>query len=105
MRVMAHVRPMSRTTSSPRAQTERMNILVLTRADVERLLPMAECIPVMAAALAALDRGQAYQPLRTLVQPPGAAGILVVMPSYLAAPGGRPAYGIKAVGVFPDNPA
>jgi ornithine cyclodeaminase/alanine dehydrogenase-like protein (mu-crystallin family) len=77
-------------------------VLILTHNDVERLLPMAECIELMAAALAALAGGEAYQPLRMIVRPPGAAGVMALMPAYKAAP--EPAYGLKAIGVFPGNP-
>ena len=77
-------------------------VLILAHTDVERLLPMAECIELMGAALAALARGEAYQPLRMIVRPPGAAGVMALMPAYKAVPG--PAYGLKAIGVFPGNP-
>lgn len=80
-----------------------MRLLVLNASDVERLLPMRECIEVMAEALAALARGQVHQPVRTMLHPPGAAGLLGLMPSYLS--GERPAYGLKAVCVFHGNVA
>jgi ornithine cyclodeaminase len=80
-----------------------MNILVLNHADVEQLLPIDECIPVMAEALAALARGDAHQPLRMVVRPPGAAGLMGLMPAYMA--GDRAAYGLKAVCIFPGNAA
>src|SRR5688572_8490416 len=80
-----------------------MKILVLSHADVESLLPMEECIDVMAEALAALARGESHQPLRLVVRPPGAVGILALMPAYAAAP--APTYGLKAVAVFPGNVA
>ncbi len=79
-----------------------MKILVLTQADVEELLPIRECIPVMADALADLARGSMYQPLRMVITPPGAAGDMALMPSYRS--GGRAAYGVKTVCVFPGNP-
>jgi ornithine cyclodeaminase len=77
-------------------------VLILTHSDVERLLPMKECVEVMAAALRALAEGQAHQPLRMIVRPPGAVGVMALMPAYSAAP--EPAYGLKAIGVFPANP-
>src|SRR6266545_7480428 len=80
-----------------------MNILILTHAEVEQLLPFDECIPVMAEALAALARGDAHQPLRMVVRPPGAAGLMGLMPAYMA--GERAAYGLKAVCIFPGNAA
>jgi len=47
-----------------------MSILILTHADVERLLPMSECINLMSDALSRLAKGQAHQPLRMIVRPP-----------------------------------
>jgi ornithine cyclodeaminase/alanine dehydrogenase-like protein (mu-crystallin family) len=78
-------------------------ILVLTHAEVEELLPVRDCIPVMAEALADLARGNVYQPLRMIITPPGAAGDMALMPSYRA--GERAAYGVKTVCFFPGNPA
>jgi ornithine cyclodeaminase len=80
-----------------------MPILVLTHAEVEQLLPMPECISVMESALAALARGEAHMPLRMVVRPPDAAGVMALMPSYKS--GGTPLYGLKAIGIFPQNPA
>ena len=89
-----------------------MPIVVLDAAAVAAALPMAECIPLMRQALLALSTGQVHQPLRTVVRPPAAAGLMALMPSYLAAdaaPGADPAlaeaaFGVKAVCVFPANP-
>lgn len=78
-------------------------VLILKHAEVEELLPIRECIPVMAEALADLAGGRVYQPLRMVVVPPGAAGDMALMPSYRA--GERAAYGVKTVCFFPDNPA
>lgn len=78
-----------------------MPFLVLTRDDVERLLPMGECVDVMAAALAALSRGEVEQPLRLVVAPPRARGLLALMPAHLA--GADEAYGFKAVAIFAGN--
>jgi ornithine cyclodeaminase/alanine dehydrogenase-like protein (mu-crystallin family) len=78
-----------------------VEILVLSAADVERLLPMAECIEVISEALARLARGEAFVPLRSIVQPPGLGGLLALMPGYVS--GGEPAFGYKAVAVFPGN--
>jgi alanine dehydrogenase len=70
--------------------------------DVRRLLPMPECIELMADALAALGRGEALQPLRTVVTLPDARGALYVMPAWSADP---PALAVKLVSVFPGNHA
>ena len=77
--------------------------LALSHADVERLLPMHECMDVMAGALADLARGDVIQPLRTMLRPPGHDDLMGLMPAYRAAP--TPAYGLKVVCVFPENPA
>jgi ornithine cyclodeaminase len=80
-----------------------MPLLILTHAEVEQLLPMDECLTVMESALAALARGQVHMPLRMVVRPPEAKGLMGLMPSYLA--GDRHVYGLKAICVFPQNPA
>jgi ornithine cyclodeaminase len=80
-----------------------MSILVLNHLEVEQLLPMPECIEVMAEALATLSAGQMYLPLRMVVRPPDAAGLMGLMPAYRS--GERAVYGLKAVCVFPGNSA
>jgi ornithine cyclodeaminase/alanine dehydrogenase-like protein (mu-crystallin family) len=80
-----------------------MKILVLDNRQIQELLPMEECIELMADALAALARGEVYQPLRTIVRPPEARGLLGLMPAYRA--GEQGAFGLKAICVFPGNPA
>ena len=79
-----------------------MKILVLDNRQIRELLPMAECIELMADALAALARGEVYQPLRTIVRPPDARGLLGLMPAYRT--GEQGAFGLKAICVFPENP-
>jgi ornithine cyclodeaminase len=78
-----------------------MKILILNHAEVEELLPMDACIAVMAEALTALAKGQVHQPLRMVVRPPAAAGLMGLMPAYIS--GDHAAYGLKAVCVFPQN--
>ena len=80
-----------------------MKILIVSQAEVERLLPMQICIDVMSDALIALAKGQIYLPLRMIVRPSDAAGLMALMPAYIS--GERAAYGVKVIGVFPDNPA
>jgi ornithine cyclodeaminase/alanine dehydrogenase-like protein (mu-crystallin family) len=77
-------------------------MLVLGYDDVSRLLPMEECIEVMEEALAALARGEMFFPLRFVVRPPDSAGFMGLMPSYRG--GERPAFGLKAINMIPDNP-
>jgi ornithine cyclodeaminase/alanine dehydrogenase-like protein (mu-crystallin family) len=80
-----------------------MNVLLLSHDEVVALLPMGECIPLMRAALVSLAEGLFHQPLRTIVRPPGAAGVMGLMPSYSS--GAHPAFGLKAICVFPGNAA
>lgn len=80
-----------------------MSVLILNHAEIEDLLPMAECIPLMADALRALTRGEMAQPLRMVISPAGAKGLLGLMPAHRS---GEPAaYGVKVIGIFPGNPA
>jgi len=64
---------------------------------------MAECLELMADALASLARGEVFQPLRTIIRPPDARGLLGLMPAYRH--GDRGAFGMKAICVFPENPS
>jgi ornithine cyclodeaminase len=80
-----------------------MKILILSHDEVVNLLPMKECIDVMREALIALAAGQVHQPLRTIIRPPDAAGLMGLMPSYMS--GDCAAFGLKAICVFPGNPA
>lgn len=80
-----------------------MKILVLDSAQIKSLLPMNDCIELMADALAALARDEVFQPLRTIVRPPNARGLLGLMPAYRSGESG--AFGMKAICVFPENPA
>lgn len=80
-----------------------MNVLLLSHDEVAALLPMEECIPLMHAALVSLAEGLVHQPLRTIVRPPDAAGIMGLMPSYSS--GAHPAFGLKAICVFHGNAA
>lgn len=80
-----------------------MKMLILNQAEVEQLLPMPACIEVMQDALSALARDQIYLPLRQIVRPPEAKGLLALMPAYLS--GDRSAFGVKIIGVFNGNPA
>jgi len=79
-----------------------MKLLVLTHNEVHELLPMSECIAVMEQALSALARGEMEQPLRMVVKPQNAGGVLGMMPSYRS--GADAVFGLKAICVFPRNP-
>jgi ornithine cyclodeaminase len=78
-------------------------MLILNREEVERLLPMGECIEVMAEALSALARGEALQPLRQAHWLPDRRGLLGVMPGALWCGDGGTVLGIKVLTVFPGN--
>jgi ornithine cyclodeaminase/alanine dehydrogenase-like protein (mu-crystallin family) len=88
-----------------------VQLLVLGGRDVRALLSYAECADVMRSALAALARGEIQQPLRTVVRPAGAAGLMALMPSYGVPSGyglagyGLAGYGLKAICITPGNPA
>jgi ornithine cyclodeaminase len=84
-----------------------MRLLVLSGEQVHNLLGYAQCADAMRAALTALQSGAAQQPLRTVLRPDGAAGLVALMPSYLAGepPSAEPAYGLKAICITPSNPA
>ncbi len=82
-------------------------MLILGRNDVERLLPMNECIEVAAGALAALACGEALQPLRQVHRLAGENGLLVVMPGALSGAGTAAdgVHGVKVLSLFPGNAA
>jgi len=58
---------------------------------------------VMREALIALAAGHVHQPLRTIIRPPEASGLMGLMPSYVS--GDHAAFGLKAICMFPGNPA
>jgi ornithine cyclodeaminase/alanine dehydrogenase-like protein (mu-crystallin family) len=80
-----------------------MQLLVLSGSDVHDLLGYAECADAMREALAALASGRAEQPLRTVLKPSSANGLMALMPSYLADT--QTSYGLKAICITPANPA
>ena len=78
-----------------------MKTLIANTADVAALLPMHECIDVMADALKLLADGDALLPLRMMMLLPGDTGNLMgLMPSYL---GGIQSVGVKVIAAFPTN--
>jgi ornithine cyclodeaminase len=80
-----------------------VSVLVLSGADVRRLLTPDACARAMRDTFVALARDEVHQPLRMVVNPPGAKGVMAAMPSYRAGADG--AYALKVVCVFHDNPA
>jgi ornithine cyclodeaminase len=79
-----------------------MSFLVLTHDEVERLLPMRECVDVMEDALGALALGHMHLPLRMVVRPPGEDSFLGLMPTHRSQPDA--VYALKVIVVAPDNP-
>ena len=80
-----------------------MTVRILDEHDVRRLLPMGECIDVMAEALASLARGEVHNPLRFVVRPPGEASLMGLMPAHRG--GDSKLWGLKTVAIFPGNSA
>jgi len=79
-----------------------MKILIMNHDQVRSALPMSACMEVMSEALEALAKGQFHLPLRMIVRPPAAEGMMGLMPSYRS--GERAAYALKAICIFPHNP-
>jgi len=63
---------------------------------------MEECIASMEGMLAALARGELYNPLRFVVRPPGAPTLMGLMPAYRSEP--STLYSLKAVVIAQSNP-
>ena len=76
-----------------------MKVCIINEHEVEKLLTPEACIAVMEGALAALARGEVFQPLRNAIRGAGAAGVLGLMPAFYRD------YGLKEICVFPNNPA
>jgi len=68
--------------------------------EVRGLLPMNACIEAVEASFRSLARGEAEQPLRTMVPLPDGRSGLLAMPAYLGSP---PSLGAKLLTLFPGN--
>lgn len=79
---------------------EGNRLVILDRHEVVRLLPMNECVDVMARALATVARGNAILPLRPMIRLPDSPNIFALMPAYLGDP---KSVGVKVLTVFPVN--
>ncbi len=77
-----------------------MTTLIIPQSLVSELLPMAECVDVMAEALSALATGDAVLPLRSMVWMPDESGLLGLMPAYIGAPR---SLGLKVISYLPGN--
>lgn len=76
-------------------------MLVLDANATRTALPVGDVIDVMRDAMAAFASGEAYQPARMVVQPPGVPGLGVLKPAHVG--GSFDAFGFKSVTLFPDN--
>lgn len=76
--------------------------LILSRADIQRCLNMAEAIEAMRIAFGALSAGLAQAPQRMAVGL-SEQGIALLMPSLLQT-SEQHAFGLKVVTVMPQNP-
>ena len=80
-------------------------MLVLSHDDVLAALPPDECAEAMAEVLAAHARGETEMPLRTVMKPPEAHGLMGLMPAWRGESDGIPAvFALKAICVMPGNP-
>ncbi len=81
-------------------------VLILSHTDVLASLPPDECEQAMAAVLAAHARGEAFMPLRSVMFPPGAAGLMGLMPGWRGDQGSDKAvFALKAICLIRANPA
>lgn len=81
-----------------------MATLLLTDHDVHALLPMPECIEVMADALRQVADGAAVLPLRTVLRLGTSTNAFAAMPAILGADESA-SLGAKVITVFPGNDA
>jgi ornithine cyclodeaminase/alanine dehydrogenase-like protein (mu-crystallin family) len=72
---------------------------------VREVLSPAMCAAAMREALAAHARRDAYMPLRTVVAPPEAEGLLGLMPAWRGDGAAPATFSLKAVCVMPANPS
>lgn len=78
-------------------------MLILSHADVEAVLPMADCIEAVDAAMRGLSRGDYFNPLRMKAVPPGAPNRMVFMPALRAS--APKLWSNKQIVVTPGNSA
>lgn len=76
-------------------------MLILTRSDIEKLLPITDCIEVMHNAMSQVSRREVVLPLRQFMAVPGTKGKLGLMPGYIAEPA---SFGVKIVSKY-ERPA
>lgn len=78
--------------------------LLISGADVRALLPMGECIEVMAGALRSVTDGSSVLPLRTVMRLDGTPNAFAAMPAVVGRGAGA-SLGAKIITVFPGNDA
>jgi ornithine cyclodeaminase/alanine dehydrogenase-like protein (mu-crystallin family) len=76
--------------------------LLLGESHLRQLLTMRDLVPLMERTLAAFSAGRVLQPVRTAIPVAEHGGFLFLMPAYLRDDG---AMGLKAVALYPGNPA
>jgi ornithine cyclodeaminase len=72
-------------------------MLLVTAAEIERLLPMDRAIAAARSAMRQVSSGDTLLPLRQFLAIPDAPGKMAVMPGYIAHP---PRFGLKTVSKF-----
>ncbi len=84
-----------------RVQNRSMNeTVILTQPEVRQLLPMRDCMDLMATTLRSLARGDGTNPLRWAMWLPSKRGLIGMMPGKSGEP---EALGLKVVAVFSGN--
>ncbi len=78
--------------------------MLLSDRDVASLLPMSECIDVMAGVLKSMAEGACLLPLRTVIRLPNSPNAFATMPAVVGASTGG-SVGAKIITVFPGNDA
>jgi alanine dehydrogenase len=77
-------------------------MLILTAIDVQKALPMGQCIQAMKSAFAALSSGRAEVPLRARLSIPLHEAVSLFMPAYVLDEAGESLV-VKVVSLFPHN--
>jgi ornithine cyclodeaminase/alanine dehydrogenase-like protein (mu-crystallin family) len=76
------------------------SVLVLSGEDLRAVLTPGACEQAMAEVLAARARGEAFNPLRSVMARNGEPGLMGLMPAY-----GPDGFALKAICIMPGNPA
>jgi len=87
---------------APKMNVSSRGLRVIGAADVRRLLPMADCIDLMAVAMQATSKGEISIPPRLIASLIDNSGLFGLMPGSTLSPR---IYGAKVVSLHPNNPA